>query len=121
MSTKDHPNEATQSEQTRATEIQAGVPTPELGLPGTVLNGRYLIEKRLGQGGIGVVYLARDKQLLSRPVVIKVLLDELEGSANRAWFKKSSGRKSRRSPELIIPAWSGCLIRVRCLMARLFW
>lgn len=88
MSTKDHPNEATQSEQTRATEIQAGVPTPELGLPGTVLNGRYLIEKRLGQGGIGVVYLARDKQLLSRPVVIKVLLDELEGSANRAWFKK---------------------------------
>jgi serine/threonine-protein kinase len=88
MSTKDHPKETTQSEQTRVTEIQAGVPTPEIGLPGTVLNGRYLIEKRLGQGGIGVVYLARDKQLLSRPVVIKVLLDEMEGSANRVWFKK---------------------------------
>ncbi|MBI2819104.1 MAG: protein kinase [Acidobacteria bacterium] len=37
---------------------------------------RYLIEKELGRGGFGVVYLARDQQLLSKPVVIKVLQDE---------------------------------------------
>ena len=41
-----------------------------------MLDDRYLIEKELGRGGIGVVYLARDKQLLSRPVVVKLLLEE---------------------------------------------
>src|SRR5438094_1076630 len=52
---------------------------------GITLNGRYLIEKELGRGGIGVVYFARDKQLLSKPVVIKVLL---ESSAHDAWLKR---------------------------------
>lgn len=52
---------------------------------GSLLNNRYLIEKELGRGGIGVVYLGRDQQLLSRPVVIKVLLEE---SAKNQWFKK---------------------------------
>src|ERR1051325_130548 len=52
---------------------------------GAVLNGRYLIEKELGRGGIGVVYLGRDQQLLSRPVVIKVLLDK---SYQNDWLKK---------------------------------
>lgn len=43
---------------------------------GALLNNRYLIERELGRGGIGVVYLARDKQLISRPVVVKVLLED---------------------------------------------
>jgi serine/threonine protein kinase len=49
---------------------------------GTLLNNRYLIEHELGRGGIGAVYLARDKQLNSRPVVIKVLL---ESSMQNGW------------------------------------
>jgi ATP-dependent Clp protease ATP-binding subunit ClpC len=41
-----------------------------------LLNGRYKIEKEIGRGGFAVVYLASDQQLLSKPVVIKILLDE---------------------------------------------
>jgi serine/threonine protein kinase len=52
---------------------------------GKTLKDRYLITRELGRGGIGIVYLANDKQLLSRPVVIKVLLEE---SGKNEWFKK---------------------------------
>jgi serine/threonine protein kinase len=52
------------------------IPTPPAGLIGSVLNNRYLIEKELKRGGFGIVYLAEDLQLHSRPVVVKVLLEE---------------------------------------------
>jgi eukaryotic-like serine/threonine-protein kinase len=52
---------------------------------GMLIKDRYLIEKELGRGGIGVVYLARDRQLHSKPVVVKVLLEE---STKVPWFKK---------------------------------
>src|SRR4030095_7788024 len=55
------------------------------GYLGTKLKGRYLIDRELGRGNIGVVYLARDEQLVSKPVVIKVLLEE---SDENEWFKK---------------------------------
>jgi serine/threonine protein kinase len=45
-------------------------------LIGEVLNGRYVIQNELKRGGMGVVYMARDQQLHSRPVVVKVLLEE---------------------------------------------
>src|SRR5262249_16396807 len=44
------------------------------------LGNRYLVERELGQGGIGAVYLARDQRVLSRRVVIKVLLDKSQGN-----------------------------------------
>ena len=58
----------------------------ELGLiPGQVLSDRFSIEKLLGVGGMGRVYLARD-QVLERPVAIKVLREVLSrdtGSVRR--------------------------------------
>ena len=40
---------------------------------GITIKERYLIEKQLGTGGFGAVYLARDQELLSKRVVIKLL------------------------------------------------
>jgi serine/threonine protein kinase len=52
---------------------------------GTVFKDRYYVSKELGRGNIGVVYLATDRQLHSKPVVIKVLLDSC---SQNQWFRK---------------------------------
>ena len=52
---------------------------------GVKIKNRYRIERELGRGGFGIVYLARDEQLSSRPVVIKVLLDR---ASNDEWFMR---------------------------------
>lgn len=45
----------------------------------TVLDGRYLLEKRLGQGGMGIVFRARHV-FLKTPYAIKVILPDLVGN-----------------------------------------
>jgi eukaryotic-like serine/threonine-protein kinase len=53
-----------------------------VGLP-RLLAGRYRIDKRLGRGGMGVVYAAADLSL-DRSVAVKVLREELVGDADTA-------------------------------------
>ncbi len=61
-----------------AAELGAGVPSAKLGhrsesMPESI--GGYRIERELGRGGMGVVYLAHDKQL-ERKVAVKVIHPE---------------------------------------------
>jgi serine/threonine protein kinase/Tol biopolymer transport system component len=62
-------------------------PGPQLH-PGLQL-GPYILEDRLGAGGMGVVYRARDSKL-NRLVAIKFLSDELRGAAARARFRREA-------------------------------
>jgi serine/threonine-protein kinase len=47
--------------------------------PGSVLGERYEILKRLGEGGMGAVYKAHDREL-ERLVALKVIRPELAGN-----------------------------------------
>src|SRR5262249_49813801 len=48
---------------------------------GERLSGRYRIERVLGEGGMGVVYLARDEQVAGETFAIKVLKESLHSGA----------------------------------------
>jgi predicted Ser/Thr protein kinase len=71
---------------------------------GVTLKDRYQIERELGRGGVGVVYLALDKQLMSRPVVVKVLLEQ---SSEYEWFKKKFSQEMEALARLDHPGIVG--------------
>src|SRR5215470_7974756 len=48
---------------------------------GEKLSGRYRIERELGEGGMGVVYLARDEQVAGETFAVKVLKQGLDPDA----------------------------------------
>jgi serine/threonine-protein kinase len=81
MATEDKPRETSPAAEPAQTNLEPTNLDPtrltsQKGLIGVTLNGRYLIQSELKRGGMGAVYLARDQQLHSRPVVVKVLLDD---------------------------------------------
>src|SRR5436305_5080503 len=81
------PADKSQLETVTLNETSA-VPLNETTLPqqstriGKTLDERYFIESELGQGGVGAVYLASDRKLHDKNVVIKILLDK---SLQNSW------------------------------------
>ena len=63
---------------------------------------RYEIESELGQGGMSIVYRARDKQL-SRPVAVKVLHDFLarQEDARRRFHREAVAVAKLRDPGIV--------------------
>jgi serine/threonine protein kinase len=77
-------------------------------LGGTLLAGRYLLEKRLGRGAMGQVYLARDQNLVTRRVAVKtvrpdILSDEdmQEGEAIARFEREARTAASIRHPNVV--------------------
>ncbi|MFN8651756.1 MAG: serine/threonine-protein kinase [Gemmatimonadales bacterium] len=67
------------------------------------LGDRYRIERELGRGGMGAVYLARDREL-DRPVALKVLPPELAGNAElRERFLRETRTAASFSHPNIVP------------------
>ena len=78
-------------------------------LPGPrLLSARYLLEKRLGRGAMGQVYLARDQNLVTRRVAIKtvrpdILSDETlnEGEAIARFEREARAAATIRHPNVV--------------------
>src|SRR4026208_339747 len=78
-------------------------------LPGPrLLASRYLLEKRLGRGAMGQVYLARDQNLQTRQVAVKtvrpdILSDEdlQEGEAIARFEREARAAASIRHPNVV--------------------
>src|SRR5687768_15444399 len=67
------------------------------------LDGRYRIERELGRGGMGAVYLARDLRL-DRPVALKVLPPEFAANASlRERFLRETRTAASFSHPNIVP------------------
>src|SRR5688500_12032194 len=77
--------------------------TPEFLSLQHAVAGRYSLDRELGRGGMGVVFLARDVAL-DRPVAIKLLPPALASSpAARARFLREARAAARLSHPHIVP------------------
>ena len=61
----------------------------------TLLRNRYLIRKLLGQGGMGAVYLAEDRQVFNRLCVVKEMLPYHTTPAERQQAERNFQREAR--------------------------
>lgn len=78
-------------------------------LPGApLLDERYLLEKRLGRGAMGQVYLARDENLVTRRVAVKTVRPDIlndedmqEGEAIARFEREARTAASIRHPNVV--------------------
>src|SRR5688572_13919439 len=68
--------------------------------PGTLIAGRYRIERALGDGGYSIVYLASDE---GRQVAVKVLRQDLEadGRAIKRFYREAKAASSLDHPNIV--------------------
>ena len=70
------------------------------------LGDRFDLERELGRGGMGAVYLARDRKL-NRPIALKVLPEDLAGTASlRDRFLRETRTAASFSHPNIVPVYS---------------
>jgi eukaryotic-like serine/threonine-protein kinase len=57
------------------------------GVPGLVIGGRYKLVKRIGEGGMGAVWLAQQAKPVKRPVAIKLIKPGMDSKQVLARFE----------------------------------
>jgi eukaryotic-like serine/threonine-protein kinase len=67
-------------------DIEAAGADPAQTLPPGILIGPYRIERLLGEGGMGAVYLAEQLEPLQRQVALKLIRGQLQGGMAEAYF-----------------------------------
>src|SRR6266851_3333551 len=87
-----------------ADTIQPEIPQTGPLPAGTLLQNRYLVDRLLGGGGMGMVYLARDKRLSNRPCAIKEMVDHFVKDAQRIEANEYFAREADTLAQLKHPA-----------------
>jgi serine/threonine-protein kinase len=70
------------------------------------LKDRYVIDRELGRGGLGIVYLAHDL-LLSRTVVVKTMREDSDGVLTDPWFREKFDKEIKALTRVKHPAVVG--------------
>src|SRR5689334_21599557 len=75
------------------------VPTPPAGSPSPTRIGHYLVERQLGEGGMGIVYAARDERL-GRTIALKTLSGVVDDTARQRLWREARAAASVNHPNV---------------------
>jgi serine/threonine-protein kinase len=109
MPVDSRPDDKTDTRAINAEQTSVMASPPPTSYLGAQLKERYVIERELGRGGIGAIFLARDQQLMGKPVVIKVMLSELEASQYLEYFRQKFRQEIKALARIDHPGIVGVL------------